>query len=55
MIYQVFQKDFGGRWYPLHAQRFSTRAAARAVIQRMSEGDPARAAHFKIKRVGGVQ
>lgn len=54
MIYQVYQKCFSGRWYPLLAQRFSTRAAARAVIERMSDGDPARAAHFKVVRIGGV-
>jgi len=49
--YQVYQKDFSGRWFPLHAQEFSTPAEALAVVERMSEGDPSRRQHFKIKRV----
>ena len=49
--YQVYQKDFIGRWYPLFAQAFSTRAEALAVIEKMTKGDNALTKYFKIKRV----
>lgn len=49
--YQVYQKDFSGRWYPLFAQVFSTRAEALAVIRKMNGGDEDLSRYFKIKRV----
>lgn len=49
--YQVYQKDFSGRWYPLFAQVFSTRAEALAVIEKMNDGHDDWAKYFKIKRV----
>ena len=55
MKYAVYEKDSYGRWYPLHAQVFSTRDEALAAIEKMNKGDHECIRYFKIKRVGGAQ
>lgn len=49
----VYQQDFDGGWYPLHAATYDTEAEAMQRIRTIIKGDEGQAQYFRVKCIVG--